>query len=274
MRLDIPLQIAQCSKCGHVYQCPQIDKSYGSEYYDAVYHGECEDNAYWKPENKLRHAEVLLATLTKQCPNAKTVLEIGSGMGAFMHVAQNHGLEVVGTEISEAGVLKAKEAFGIDLFCGPVEELEETEPFDVVVMWDVIEHCPRPDQVIANVLERLSPSGKLLLTTGNYQSKDRIHSGEDWWCWDFDHYHYFHPATIERLALNQGYREVKTERVERIRSAEKLQRKKSPPPKNPWRHFNPLHLGRAIRWNCREMYAKSQWPDHYDIGIMLCSISK
>jgi len=48
-----------------------------------------------------------------------------------------------------------------------VAELQKLPPFDVIVLWQVIEHLPDPWQVLTAAAERLAPNGVLVLDTPN-----------------------------------------------------------------------------------------------------------
>jgi 2-polyprenyl-3-methyl-5-hydroxy-6-metoxy-1,4-benzoquinol methylase len=264
---DMYLSIACCANCGHVYQCPQIDKSYAAAHFAEAYGESGPYHPYFDPELKLQHAKDMFRVLRARCPEARRVLEVGAGRGAFAHVARTEGLQVVATEMSETAVRKARELYGVDLHFGPVEELPPGDPFDAAVLWDVIEHCPDPASVLEAVSSRLRAGGKVLLTTGNYECVNRLVSGEKWWCWRPDHYHYFSPGNMSRLGHRVGLADFQIERVARIdpRGGEPT---KKP---NPLRFLN---LARLAKVSACYVWAVLRWPDHWNIGVMLCSMAK
>ena len=267
------LRLTECRGCGHVYQCPQQDKSYSTSYYDQSYGAAATDCAYWNPELKLQHARELIARLPPASTGSQ-LLEVGAGMGAFASVAAGSGWTVVGTEMSQMAVNKAQQLFGVSLHLGSVETLPLQDLFDVAVLWDVIEHCPRPDTVLAAVSRRLRPGGRVLVTTANYESLDRLSSGRGWWCWEADHYHYFRPGGLERLARQAGLDHFVIDRVPRIRAQNASPRGAAAQRKQPFRHLNPAHLARAVRWHVHKAAARYRWPAYHDIGVMLCGMTK
>jgi SAM-dependent methyltransferase len=216
-RKEVTLGITRCRRCGHVYQCPQVQGAWGEAYFDDAYAHAGQDNPYYDPSLKLQHARDLLSALRAYHPDAQRLLEVGAGMGAFISVAQQAGLNVVGTERSEMAVRKAKELFGVSLHLGPVETLPDRHRFDTVVLWDVIEHCPRPDLLIAALSCRLCVAGKIVLTTANYESAARLFSGDKWDMWHPDHYHYFCPSGISRLGKPCGLGNLAIDHAPRIR---------------------------------------------------------
>ena len=51
------------------------------------------------------------------------------------------------------------------------------EPFDVITLWDIIEHLPSPCATLSAAAELLEPGGHLVLTTGDASSAVARHSG-------------------------------------------------------------------------------------------------
>jgi hypothetical protein len=85
----------------------------------------------------------------------------------------------------------------------PVESLPVGQ-FDVVTLWDVIEHVERPLHVVRSCVDALTSDGVLIIETGNYHSADRIEGGDRWWCYQADHRWYFSPSTIGPLLKSAG----------------------------------------------------------------------
>lgn len=267
-----PLSVTRCRRCGHVYQCPQTDKSYARAFYTEAYGDAGGQHPYFDPQLKLQHAKDLLEVLQVHCPGSSRVLEVGAGQGAFVRVAQDAGLRIVGTELSEMAVRKGTDLFGVRLHFGPVEELPEDEPFDAAVFWDVIEHCPRPDSVLGAVKSRLAGGGRVLLTTGNYECAGRLLSGERWWCWSAEHYHYFSPGGMSRLGARLGFTGFLIDRVVRLKAAGGQGAVQTA--KSPFRFLNPLHVALIMRNRALLLWARARWPNHWNIGVMLCRMTK
>ena len=267
----LDIAIARCGKCGHVYQCPQLDKSFGNKYFDDAYgDDDVESNPYFNSDLKLSHSMELFDALRALRPDIRRMLEVGAGEGAFLKVAKDAGIEVTGTELSRMAVRKAREAFGVDLHFGDVADLPASMRFDTVVLWDVIEHLPRPDLVLETLEERLEPGGSILLTTGNYECADRIVAGDRWWCWHPDHYHYFSPSGIESLGRRLGLVGFQTLRVVRLRAPSQGDHLAP----SPLRFLNPFHVLRGVRSRTIRSWTKLRWPAHWDIGVMMCQMTK
>jgi len=97
---------------------------------------------------------------------AGTLLEVGAGTGRLLEfLGDVTGLNCVGIDVSEASVRSAR-AKGLDVreaaFADLSRVLETGETFDAIVLSHVLEHVDDPKGVMAALLERLAPKGRLM----------------------------------------------------------------------------------------------------------------
>ena len=104
--------------------------------------------------------------------------------------------------------MRLPDAGSFTLIQGTLRDLDSTQRFDAITMWDVIEHLDDPADVLNTAVPFLKDSGILIIETGNYQSVDRIVSGPDWWAYMADHRWYFAPPTVRQLLKKFGLRYV------------------------------------------------------------------
>ena len=91
--------------------------------------------------------------------------------GAFLDMARKKGWETTGVEVSRASSEYARESFGLNVTTGILEDAALLDDcFDVVTMWDVVEHLPCPSETIAECLRIIKPGGLLLVHTPNHDS--------------------------------------------------------------------------------------------------------
>ena len=90
----------------------------------------------------------------------KMVIDIGCAGGAFPKAADDLGFNVVGIEPSKYLCEWGKKEYGLDLRPGILDEHDfEKESFDVITLWDVVEHLidPRVEiKKISNILFQIS----------------------------------------------------------------------------------------------------------------------
>lgn len=96
------------------------------------------------------------------------LLDIGTGIGQFVHHAKPYFTQVEGTEVSHSACRIAAEKFGIPVLNGPVEELKLCEGFyDNVTLFHVLEHVPDPERLVGKCHELLKPGGVLAIAVPN-----------------------------------------------------------------------------------------------------------
>jgi 2-polyprenyl-3-methyl-5-hydroxy-6-metoxy-1,4-benzoquinol methylase len=143
------------------------------------------------------------------------LLDIGCATGFSLEVARELGWRAQGVEISEFACNFARKNLGLDVFCGLLANADlEPESFDVVTMWDYIEHCPDPAQEIKKASSLLKPGGVLALTTPNIASVPaRVWRSRWMGIKQGEHLYYFTPETMERLLAKSHFETVRLEHV-------------------------------------------------------------
>lgn len=99
----------------------------------------------------------------------KRILDIGCGTGTFLNNVKAHN-EVLGLEISESYSTYLA-ANGIPHMIGNIEDSLKKIPddhFDLITLWDVLEHVHDPNQITRIARNKLSTSGLMIIWTNNY----------------------------------------------------------------------------------------------------------
>jgi 2-polyprenyl-3-methyl-5-hydroxy-6-metoxy-1,4-benzoquinol methylase len=97
------------------------------------------------------------------------LLEIGCSHGAFLALAKLTGFHVTGVELSPWVVEFARKTFEVDVRIGPIErQAFEAGSFDVICMFDVLEHLQDPLRTLECCAQALTPDGILLIQTPQY----------------------------------------------------------------------------------------------------------
>lgn len=101
------------------------------------------------------------------------LLEIGCSYGYFLETASRAGWRAEGVEISSFACQVARSK-GFVVHSGELQSLcSNSASFDVIAMWDVIEHLTNPREVVRQCKELLTPGGALIARTPNAGALER-----------------------------------------------------------------------------------------------------
>ena len=97
------------------------------------------------------------------------MLDIGCGGGFFLKAAEERGWEPHGIDIVPGFVEFAQKELQLkNVHRRSLEELEyDRHFFDVIVLWDLIEHLPHPVNFLKTINRLLRPDGLLVIWTPN-----------------------------------------------------------------------------------------------------------
>ena len=151
--------------------------------------------------------KVRLRQMARFCSPGR-LLEIGCAMGFFLQAAQEAGWRVQGVEFSDHAASAARRRFNLPVITGLLKDARFPDAsFDVVVMWDLIEHVPEPVSLMREVVRLLRPAGLIVLSTGDVESLLARLSGPRWHLYHLpEHLSFFSPVTITQLLESSGLR--------------------------------------------------------------------
>ncbi|MDP3790113.1 MAG: class I SAM-dependent methyltransferase, partial [Candidatus Omnitrophota bacterium] len=129
-------QIVKCNSCGLVYINPRRDDAEILKDYSEVV-----DDKYLN-EKKYRLLTFNRSLeLIKKYKKSGKILDIGCYIGTFLEAARQDGWDTYGVEPSRWAAAYARKELGLNVLEGAVEECSKFgTDFDVVTLWDSIEH--------------------------------------------------------------------------------------------------------------------------------------
>jgi 2-polyprenyl-3-methyl-5-hydroxy-6-metoxy-1,4-benzoquinol methylase len=96
------------------------------------------------------------------------LLDAGCSTGLFLDLARAHGFEVSGVEFSKESARFARDHFGLTVADGDIRAVKKADgQFDVITMFDVIEHVPDPLADMRAIHDLLKPGGLFVVSTPN-----------------------------------------------------------------------------------------------------------
>jgi 2-polyprenyl-3-methyl-5-hydroxy-6-metoxy-1,4-benzoquinol methylase len=199
-------QIVACDHCGHVYANPRWSEEALVDAYTAV-----EDEIYVSERTGRELTfQKHLAAMEKQigAANGRSLLDVGAYIGVFVEVARASGWQACGVEPSTWAAQEAQRR-GLDVIQGTQDDPAlQGSQFDVLTMWDVIEHVADPLAEVQKANRLLKPDGWLVIHTMDIDSLMARLMGSRWpWLMDM-HLHYFSQQSMAYMLELAGFEVV------------------------------------------------------------------
>jgi ubiquinone/menaquinone biosynthesis C-methylase UbiE len=195
--------VFKCSDCGFLFtqdypEESEIDVFYESEQY--ISHSDTSKGF----SNKLYQIArtIMLGrkkVLVKKITGHKKgkLLDIGSGTGYFAATMKKEGWQVKGIEINEKARNFSITNFGLEV--DPPDRITtyESNSFDCITLWHVLEHFHDPFKYISEFYRLLKPGAVCVVALPNSSSYDANHYKQFWAAWDVPrHLWHFQPSTF------------------------------------------------------------------------------
>lgn len=206
--------IHQCSNCGFKFTSPlpteeEIGKYYNTENY--ISHSETKKGIvntiyHWVRKYTLGKKLKLVAKYTKN----KSLLDIGSGSGRFLHHAKTKGWRVNGIEPDEGARKLSFENLGVEAKAPSELTNIPAKSFDAITMWHVLEHVYNLNEYIDTIKNVLTDEGTLFVAVPNCSSYDAKKYGKYWAAYDLPiHLYHFTPKDIKALFEKHNMKLIK-----------------------------------------------------------------
>lgn len=197
--------LARCSACSMVWlrdppRPDQMDQHYGPDYDRFI-----SRSAESSPESwRTRHQ------IVSKYKSSGTLLDIGCSSGSFLVSLKNEPWRLYGVEISSVTANKAEAKSGATVFVGDVLDAPfQSNSFDVVTCFDVLEHLYQPREVMVKIADWLKPGGIFYTLLPNIDSGEARFFRSYWYGLELPrHLSHFSPTSLRYLANQVGLKEV------------------------------------------------------------------
>ncbi|RAR72871.1 class I SAM-dependent methyltransferase [Flavobacterium aciduliphilum] len=147
-------------------------------------------------------------TLINKLSKKGKLLDIGAGVGDFLYAAKEQGWETLGYEPND-NARKIASSKGV-AFTNETKNLESNS-FDVITMWHVLEHVPDLEWQLDELRRLLKPGGIVLVAVPNYKSFDAKYYKNFWAAYDVPiHFWHFSRTSIIKLFSQNNFTLIKT----------------------------------------------------------------
>ncbi len=184
--------VVECNNCGFVYVNPPpdpavLEKIYTREYFNNPAFDTLDTERYYGYdiyiEDKVNIQKKFRKCLRylKKYSKGGRLLDVGCATGFFLELARQEGWETKGVEASEFACEYAREKLGLEVIRSNLINAKfETQSFDVVTMWDVIEHLLDPRSELLEVNRIMRMGGILGIITPDIEALIPRVMGKNW----------------------------------------------------------------------------------------------
>jgi len=169
LELVNPLRIwVKCKKCGLIYANPMPEEETLNLYYSKVAKekfGGIYGNIGDRFEFQVNMANKRLEKIEAYTESLGSLLDIGAGVGFFLGTALDRGWKAVGLELTPEDCDYAKKNFDLDLIQKNFYSFNDDNVYDVVTLFEVIEHLRTPLKDLKEISRFIKKDGLLVLAT-------------------------------------------------------------------------------------------------------------
>lgn len=207
-----------CHRCHLIYVSPLPKKAFLKKFYQEEYFQLEKDKkkilGYRDYEQQKRFLISYFEKKLKQIAKLKgekrgKLLDIGCALGYFLESAKKDGWEVVGLDISPYAVEAVRKG-GVKAVEGFLYEAGfERNSFDVITIFQTIEHDPNPVNLLSEIYRILKPGGILLLITPDQKGMLPTLLGKKWHGWQVEaHLFWFDKQSLQFALKKAGFRNI------------------------------------------------------------------
>lgn len=197
-------RIVACQSCGLVRSDPILDDASLAKLYAQSTFLFSEEEAY----AARTYAELFLELRTRFAGRRpiRSLLEIGCSTGFFLERALDMGVaEVLGFEPSRDCLAHAGKRVRPHIISAPFHaDLLDGQTFDLACAFHVLDHLPRPDETLRDMVSLVNPGGFLLLVCHDVQAWTAKLLGDHSPIFDLEHIYLFSRDTLVRLVGQTG----------------------------------------------------------------------
>ena len=201
--------IVKCNSCGFVYVNPRIaDEALFSIYEHNYFANKNYGYVGYEQEKRLR-----LRNFDRWLKDAETYLakrdpvfslDVGCAAGYCLDLMIERGWNATGIELDREMYNKLKAA-GYQVSNSTIADFQSVHKFDMITLFDVVEHLPGIDSVLTKLNSLLSDDGIIVIVTPDHNSFQRKLFGKRWFQYKpIEHIQYFDSHTLKAFAGRNG----------------------------------------------------------------------
>lgn len=211
-------KIRECKECGLLFTTPRPNKNEIGRYYKSEeYYSHQENKKGFIPKVYEKVKSINLKNKYKMTTEGKVkgnALDIGCGVGDFLHTMEQHDWECTGVEPSEEAKAIAKKRIKAQVLSSEEQNNLPDNSFDIITMWHVLEHVDALRWQIQQLYRLCKPGGRIVIALPNYKSYDGQYYKAEWAAYDVPrHLNHFNKETLIKIFAENQLKHVKTEKL-------------------------------------------------------------
>ncbi len=202
--------IRECSNCSLVFVSPQPTPEELKNFYSKIMFTRGNKYDYKLVNRKLIYNErvndVIKLKFMKKYIGSGKLLDVGCANGFFLYLSKRY-YDGEGVEYSSSAVKVAK-SLGVKVTEGEISTIKKSrkERYDIITMWDVIEHLRDPSKALRHANGLLKKGGYMFLSTGDISAFVPKLFGKSWALMTPPmHLFFFSRKTIVRMLKKNGF---------------------------------------------------------------------
>jgi len=202
--------IYKCSNCGLLVTRPAPELSNLGKYYaseDYISHSDNKKDAFSIAYRLVRnYTHSRKYSLIRSLNKGQSVLDIGCATGEFLNFCSNKGMSTLGIEPNEKARNIAVSIHNLDVRDEPAIGSLDSDSFDMITMWHVLEHVPDINKRMQDIFRLLKSNGMAFIALPNHASHDAQYYQRYWAAWDVPrHLFHFDQKAFTLLAVKHGF---------------------------------------------------------------------
>jgi SAM-dependent methyltransferase len=193
-------KIIECHTCGISQTLPLPDFSDLIQYYPHIYYptGSASEMYY---KNHIERFQVDKLKKIQTYSQTGRLLDIGCGVGHFIRTALSQGYAAEGIEFSEVAAAAGREQWDLQIVSGDFLSSQFVpESFDIITLWQVLEHLRQPREVLLKIRSLLKPGGLLVIAVPNFASIQAKIFRDRWYHLDIPrHLFHYSPESLVKI---------------------------------------------------------------------------
>lgn len=213
-RLPGTFTMVRCTRCGLYRQNPRLIWTSLEKYYPEDYSSHPRlvkdiPNAWRRLDRRYGPWKRIRAIESFQ--KGGRLLEVGCGTGYFLEEAlRSPHWDVSGIEPTTKAAEYAQQNLPANIYKGRFSDVDlPSEYFDVIAMWNVLEHLDHPIADLKYAYHLLKDSGWLVLAVPNLESLEAKIFNQFWVGWDLPRHLYIFPRDLlDEILVSIGFKVI------------------------------------------------------------------